>query len=97
MKKRERGFTYLELIIALSIGALLAGAATMATFQVLNGTERNNDEVTIVRQVQNASYWINRDAQMSQSANTDNLTSPDFLTLTWTEWDEAGPATKVRC
>ncbi len=34
--------------------------------------------MTVVRQVQNAGYWLSRDAQMAQSVNADNLTSPDF-------------------
>jgi len=42
--------------------------------------------MTAVRQVQNAGYWISRDALMAES--TDNVTTPpDFLILNWTEWD----------
>jgi len=41
--------------------------------------------MTAVRQVQNAGYWISRDALMAES--TDNVTTPpDFLILNWTEW-----------
>ena len=40
-----------------------------------------------VRQVQNAGYWISRDAGMAQSIETDNLTPPDFLIFSWTELD----------
>ena len=43
--------------------------------------------MTVVRQVENASYWIGYDSQMAESIATDNLTSPDFLVLTWTEHD----------
>jgi len=89
MKPGEKGFTYIELIVALTIMVLASGAASIATFQVFRGTERNNDYITAVRQVQNASYWISRDAQMAQSVTADNLTSPDFLVLSWTEWDDA--------
>jgi hypothetical protein len=40
-----------------------------------------------VRQVQNAGYWISRDAGMAQSIETDNLTPPGFLVFKWTELD----------
>ena len=90
MKHGERGFTYIELIIAITIMVLASGAAAMATFQVFKGTERNNNYMTAVRQVQNAGYWISHDAQMAQSVTTDNLTLSDFLILSWTEWDAAG-------
>jgi len=85
MKQAEKGFSYVELVIALAIISLIGGAASMATFQVFKGTERNNDHMTAVRQVQNAGYWISRDTQMAQSVAVDNLTLPDFLVLSWTE------------
>ncbi|MFC1862104.1 type II secretion system protein J [Chloroflexota bacterium] len=91
MKLGERGYTYIELLIAITIMALASTAAGAAIFQVLRNTERNNDHMTAVRQVQNAGYWISRDAQMALSVNvTDNMTPPDFLGLNWTEWDDDG-------
>jgi prepilin-type N-terminal cleavage/methylation domain-containing protein len=90
MKGRGKGFTIIELAVALAIITLVSGAAAVATFQVFHGSGRNNDHMTAVREVQNAGYWISRDAQMAQSVTADNLTPPDFLILNWTEWDEAG-------
>ena len=88
MKQGEKGFSFIELIIAIGIMALISGAAAIATFQVFKGTERNNDYMTAVHQVQSAGYWISRDTQMAQGVKTDNLTSPDFLVLSWTVWDD---------
>ena len=88
MKPGEKGFTFIELVVALAIIVLASGAAAIATFQVCKGTERNNDYLTVVRQVQNASYWISHDTQTAQTVTADNLTSPNFLILNWTEWDE---------
>ena len=84
MKQGEKGFTFVELIVAISIIALVSGAATAATFQFFRGAEYNNNHMTAVRQVQNAGYWISRDAQIAQSMTADNLTLPDFLVLSWT-------------
>ena len=88
MKQGEKGFSYIELIITVAIITLVSGAAAIAIFQVFKGTERNNDYITAVHQVQSAGYWISRDAQMAQSVTTDNLTPPDFLVFSWTEWDD---------
>ena len=88
MKQGEKGFSYVELIVAIAIIALISGAAAIAIFQVLKGTEHNNNYVTAVRQVQNAGYWISQDMQMAQSATADNLTPPDFLILRWTNLDD---------
>ena len=93
MKQGEKGFTLVELLVATTIIVLATGAAGAATFQVFKGTERNNNYMTAVRQVQNAGYWISRDAQMAQSVTADNLTSPDFLILNWTERDYADEPT----
>ncbi len=88
MKLGEKGFTLIELLIAITIMVLASGAAGAAIFQILRNIERNNDRITVVRQLQNAGYWISRDTQMAQSVITDNLTLPDFLVLNWTEQDD---------
>ena len=87
MKDKERGFTIIELLLATAIATLIACAATMAIFQIIKSTERSNEHMTAVRQVQNAGYWISRDAQMAESVITDNLSPTDFIVLTWTERD----------
>ncbi len=86
MKHGERGFTIIEVVVAAGIIALIAGAATMTTFQVVNDTERARDQMTVVRQVENAGYWISRDTQMSERVSAENLTPPEFLIINWTEW-----------
>ncbi len=90
MKLGEKGYTLIELLIAITITVLAIGAAGGAIFQVFRGMESNNDHMTVVRQVQNAGYWISRDAQMAQAVTTDGLTLPDFLVVDWTVWDDAG-------
>lgn len=89
MKPGEKGYGLIELLIAITIMAVAAGAAGAAIFQVLRNTGHNNDHMTAVRQVENAGYWISHDAQMAQSATT-NLTSPNFLVLGWTAWADNG-------
>lgn len=85
MKLGEKGYIYLELIVAIAIAALVAAATSMAIFQVLKNSESNSNHMTAVRQVQNAGYWIGRDTYMAQSVTAANLTSPDFLVISWTE------------
>jgi len=85
MRLGERGFTTIELVIALTIMAMVSGAMATATFQVFRCTERSSNHMTAVCQVQNAGYWISRDAQRAQGLTTDDLTPPDFLVLSWTD------------
>jgi len=92
MKRSERGFTLIELLVVVAIVALIGGAASMATSQVITGTKRSNDHMTAIRQVQNAGYWISRDTLMAQSvvAGDDPETAEivEFITLNWTEWEK---------
>jgi prepilin-type N-terminal cleavage/methylation domain-containing protein len=88
MKPGEKGFTLVELLIATTIMLMVSGAAGAAIFQVLRNTERNNNHLTVVRQVENAGYWISRDARMALDVTTENLTLPDFLSMGWIEWDD---------
>ena len=87
MKRGERGFTFIELLVVMAIVALIAGAATMSIFQVINVTRSTNDHMTVIRQAQNAGYWISRDALMAEHMIVgDDPETTFFLKLTWTEW-----------
>lgn len=86
-KINEKGYTLIELLIAVSIMFLASGASGAAIFQIFKNIGGNNDHITAARQVQNAGYRISLDTQMAESAVTNNLTAPDFLILNWTEWD----------
>jgi len=88
MKQGEGGFTFIELLMVTIIIALITGAATMTIFQVIRGTERSNDHMIAINQVQNAGYWISRDTQMAENV-TVGLTLPNFLILSWVE-EESG-------
>ncbi|MFH0913819.1 MAG: hypothetical protein V1849_00835 [Chloroflexota bacterium] len=83
--RSEKGFSTAELVIGIAIAALVVSAASTAIFQVLRGTDRTNDHLTVNRQVENAAFWITRDTQIAEGAFTDNLTSPNFLIFTWRE------------
>jgi type II secretory pathway pseudopilin PulG len=87
MKLGEKGFIYIELIVAMTIATLVVTATTMAIFQVMKNSERNSNHITAIGQVQNAGSWISRDTQMAQSVTTDGLPSPDFLVISWTDGD----------
>ena len=90
MKPGYKGFTIIELIIAMAIAVLVTGASTVALSQIFGGTDRNNNQLTAARQIENAGFWISRDTQRAQSISTSNLTPPDLLVLNWTEWDVDG-------
>ena len=87
MRREENGFSRIEILVAITMVALITSAALMSMFQVLNVTKSSNDQMTAVQQVQNAGHWISRDALMAENTIIDvDPGTAEFLSFTWTEW-----------
>ena len=92
INKNQLGFTLIELMLAIAISGVITGAVTTTIFQVVTGSLRTNNHMTMVRQVQNAGYWVSHDVQMAQNVALadESVDDPDGtrfpLTLSWTEW-----------
>lgn len=86
-QKVEKGFTLIEMAVAIAVLAMIALAATAVTFQALKATGQSNDRMTAIPQVQNAGYWVSRDAQMAESIFVDNLQPSKFIILNWKDYE----------
>ncbi len=95
INKSQRGFTLIELLVALAITGLLASGLGMTIFQILNGNAQSSSQMTVVRQVQNAGYWISQDTLMAQVVEPDPGATGFPLTLTWTEFGVDGDVHRV--
>jgi len=84
LHKDQRGFTLLELLIAILLTGIITGSISMTILQVFNMNTRTSNHMTAVRQVQHAGFWVSPDVQMAQGVVTGG--SPGvLLTLTWNE------------
>lgn len=93
MKEDERGFSTIEIIVAILIMSMIALGAGMTIFQVIRVTAQSDSHMTALQQVQNAGFWISRDAQMADNVTTENLSGTNFLVLSWTEVDDSDNTT----
>ena len=68
-RRRERGFTLIEILVAMAIGGLLVPVVVSGIFAVTRGTQQINTDLVILQDIDGASTWINRD--LSQALTTD--------------------------
>ena len=92
INKNQLGITAIELMVAITVSAVITGTITTTIYQVVIGSARTNNHMTAVSQVQSAGYWVSHDAHMAQSVELadESVDNPDGtrfpFTLTWADW-----------
>ena len=88
----QRGFTLIEILVAMAIGGLLVPVVVSGIFAVTKGTAKINTDLVILQDIDGASAWINRD--LSQAMTT-NLNENETLNTMRVDWiDLTGWATE---
>ena len=88
INRGQKGFTLIEIAIAIAISGLIASAITMTIFQIVDSSGRASNHMTVVRQAQSAGYWISSDVRMAHVITPSDPDDDGFpLVLQWTEWD----------
>ena len=86
LKKGERGFSLVELVIVVALAGLVGAAITATAFQVFTFSTRLSNQMTAVRQVQQAGFWVSPDVMMSEPGKINvNPGGGKFLVLGWTD------------
>jgi prepilin-type N-terminal cleavage/methylation domain-containing protein len=83
IKTNQKGFTLIEILIAVAIAGLMAAGTAGATVQIIQSTD-TTAHMLAVRQVQTAGYWVSTDALQAQYVTAPG--SEGFpLSLEWTD------------
>ena len=83
-RRRERGFTLIEILVAVAIGGLLVPVIVSGIFTVTRGTQQMNTDLVILQDIDGASAWISRD--LSQALTTDVVSGNppvDHMRVDW--------------
>jgi len=98
MRQSEKGSTLIQLLIVIAISAIIAAGAGVTTTQTNKLSQRNNDRMTVVRQVQNVGYRFSQDALIAQTISTEDdpeTTDVEFIIVFWKDW-ETGDTYDIR-
>ena len=80
----QRGNTLLETLAAVAVAGMLGVGLVALTFEMLNVNARNSNHMSAVKQVEAASRWLYRDAEMAQDVTLQgNNGFP--VQLSWTD------------
>ena len=92
LKRNQKGFTLIEMIVAIAISSAIGGGILLSIYQTISYQAMDKARMNCVKNVENAIHYIIQDAQMAQKIEPDADVDGFFpLVLTWTEWDVASP------
>ncbi len=70
MKDSQKGFTLVETLMAVAIAAAIGTVLAVSLSQAVSISWSGNKRIEAIKQVENAAYHINRDAQAARSIST---------------------------
>ncbi len=84
--KNQKGLTLVELLVAIAIFGVVAGATNAVIVQMVQSS-RTSAHMVAIRQAQSAAYRVNCDALQAQYVNASASDGGFPLILNWTVWD----------
>lgn len=84
-KIKEKGFTLLELLVAVALTGVVSMVVATTVLQMFSESERSTERLSASLQVANAGFWLERDTASAQSITVP--TSGTFVIMQWTSWN----------
>ncbi|MDO8716119.1 MAG: prepilin-type N-terminal cleavage/methylation domain-containing protein [Dehalococcoidales bacterium] len=92
---KQKGFTLVELLIALPIGVVILGAIVSGVFLIPRGTAEVRDQAAALTDLENTAHWLNRDIVMGQVTDLlPGLPPVSTVTMDWNDYT-GGPNSSI--
>jgi prepilin-type N-terminal cleavage/methylation domain-containing protein len=88
-KNKQKGFTLIEILVAVAITAVIGTAISMAITQIFSVSVADKNRMEAVKQVENALHYINRDVQMTSPNNISINTEDYIIQLKWKDYTDS--------
>ena len=88
---KQKGFTLVELLVALAVGGLVIVGALGVIYQVMWGTSRTNSQVVALTDVHQAALRLKKDLVMAQTTDLADGVPQASATLSWTDYTSFDP------
>lgn len=83
---KQKGFTLVEVLVVTAIGGVLMTGLLLSIHNVLWGTNRSNNQVVALADVNYAALRLKKDLMMAQNTNLTDNVSQGSVVLSWIDY-----------
>ena len=92
---KQKGFTLVELLVALPIGVVVLGAIVSAIFVIPRGTVEVRNQTVALADLENAAHWLNQDIVVGQVVDLMPGAQPvNTVNMSWNDYT-GGPGSSI--
>jgi len=82
----QKGFTLIEILVAMLVGGMVMAGIVTAVFQIVHGAGQIKEESVALADIDSAAHWLTRDVVLGQSTDLVNgAPQVSQMTLTWND------------
>lgn len=86
----QRGFTLLEMLVALAVGVMILASVVGGLFMITRGTPAIRQDLAALAAIDEAAHWLTRDVMMGLTADlVDNDPPVGQMVVSWSDFTKA--------
>lgn len=83
----QKGFTLIEILVAMAVGGMIMTGIVTGIFQILHGTGQIRVESVALADIESAAHWLSRDIPMGEGTDlVDGGPTESDMTIIWNDY-----------